>query len=282
MTPRTAALIQTQADGAPAKPKRARLLQADDELELVDDDFAAPDHDNSAILGEERYIAADPEMARLREIVADPASHFLPQMRIGAEMRFFVGPEGLAPELAQLFSFPTNVLRRDRSDMDEERASKRPRVEEDEEIEVGRRVSVIPSERFDQFQAGADDTFQLDIAPDQPEFELGLDMGPQTPRKEPSLAPSRAESVARAIQFSEDTGGNLLSMFDSRTRAEAVESQYSLTPSKSVAASDQPSRTGSGYSENTGMAMGLLRRELDAIEEEDKVLSFEAVASRVS
>ncbi len=97
----------------------------------------------------------------------------------------------------------------------------------------------------------------------------------------PSLAPSRAESMARAIQFGDkEAGAHPLAMFDTRQQREG-ESQISITPSKSIASEDR-SKTSAGYSRNTGMAMGLLRRELQEIEEEDKVLQFERIADKAS
>ena len=291
--PATADVTARAAQAAPApKAKRARLLQADDELELVDDDFAAPNRDNSDILGEERYIPADLEVVRLREIVDDPATHFLPSVKVGGTTMIYAGPQGLAPELAELFAFPSNILRRDRtSSVEEERASKRPRIEapeDEEEVEVARRDSMRPaSEAYDDRFAPGNDTFDLgpDISMQQEEFQFAEgEFDLTTPRakrvREASLAPSRAESIARQIQFGAEEGGTYaLGMFDTRQPREG-ESQVSITPSKSVV-SDQPSRTSSGYSRNTGMAMGLLRRELEAIEEEDKVLSFEKVADKV-
>ena len=269
-----------------ARPKRPRLLQADDELELPDDDFAAPNPDNSDILGVERYISGDPEVVRLREIAADPGAHFFPSVKVGATTMIYVGPQGLAPELAELFAFPSNILRRDRSSS-EERRSKRPRTAgpaDSEDVEIGRRGSMRPlSEGFPDPFAIGDDTFELgdDIGMQQPEFALPEEITPRSKRiREPSLGPSRAESIARAVQYGEDqSGNNALAMFDSRQQREG-ESQVSITPSKSLA-SEEKSKTSSGYSRNTGMAMGLLRRELEAIEEEDKVLGFGKIADNV-
>lgn len=269
-----------------AKPKRPRLLQADAELELPDDDFAAPNRDNSDILGVERYIPADPEIVRLREMVADPGAYFLPSIKVGGETMIYAGPQGLAPELAELFTFPSNILRRDRSSS-EERASKRPREEEpldeEEEVEIGRRGSMARlSEGFPDPFAPGDDTFDLGGDITMPaDLPFGEDITPKARRvREPSLAPSRAESIARAVQYGEeDVGTHPLAMFDTRPQREG-ESQVSITPSKSIASEDR-SKTSAGYSRNTGMAMGLLRRELEAIEAEDKVLQFEKIADKV-
>ncbi|WVF70089.1 hypothetical protein IAT40_004876 [Kwoniella sp. CBS 6097] len=286
LTPRTAARVAAAAQPAP-KVKRPRLVQADEELELPDEP-----RDLSSILGEEQYIPADPEVLRLREIVADPAAHFLPTIRVGGQQMIFAGPQGLAPELAELFAFPTTVLRRSRGEEAAEEAPtpKRARVDdeeaaEEEEIEAGRRVARVSEAPF-QIESGfgagvGDDSFGF-----QPE-DLPFDDPLITPRaertlpraqREPSIAPSRAESIAREVQFGAESGDYTLAMFDARTgaaREEASQSQLShlSTPTKG---SDRT--TASGFSKNTSMAMGLLRKELDAIEEGEKVLSFDKLA----
>ncbi len=293
ITPRTAARVATLADArtqrdTAGKPKRPRQLQADEELELPDDDFAAPNRNNSNILGVERYIPAVAEIIRLREIVADPVAYFLPSVRVGPATMIYAGPQGLAPELADLFAFPSDILRRDRS-TSAERSPKRPRIEGpadgEDEVELGRRGSMAPaSEGFpDPFAQAGDDTFDLGVEtgvqPDIPLVEEEI-----TPRakrvRESSLAPSRAESIARAIHFGEEeAGAHPLAMFDSRQQREG-ESQVSITPTKSLV-SEARSKTSSGYSRNTAMAIGLLRQEIEAIEEEDKVIQFDRIADKV-
>jgi cohesin complex subunit SCC1 len=311
ITPRTAARVATLADahdkaldvatqrvGAP-KPKKARLLTADDELELADEDFAAPNDDESDLLGEERYIPSNPDIVRLQKIVGDPASHFLPTIKVGSTTMFYAGPQGLAPELAELFNFPATILRRERGEEQEQRQAKRPRLEapQEEDVEVGRRQSVIPSEpRFHIGEFGGDETFGgsgddhgLDFT--APEVGVPTFLTPRGKRagqqeeREPSLAPSRAESIARQVQFGGDVD-HPLAMFDTRaSRTETgeslaqIQSQSLGTPSKSIISEERVTR--GGYSKNTGMALGLLRRELEAIEEEDKVLRFERVANKV-
>lgn len=283
VTPRTAARLAATPVTAPAKPKRPRLVQADEELELPDE----VNRDYSDILGEERYIPSDPEVVRLREIAADPGAHFLPVVKVGGETMIFAGPEGLAPELAELFAFPSGVLRRGRGAEEAEadvRRAKRPRLEEGGDVgdvEAGRRR--IGSEALAPFDfpiAGGDDSFAFQ--PDEPYFDEPL-ITPRASRiireREPSIAPSRAESIAREIQFGAETGDFTLAMFDSRAgSSKATESQLS-TPSKSAAESQRT--TASGFSKNTSMAMGLLRKELDAIEEGERVLSFEKTAEKV-
>jgi cohesin complex subunit SCC1 len=278
------------------KVKRPRLLQADDQLELPDDQFAAPNRDNSSILGEERYLPSDPEIIRLQAIAADPNSHFLPTMTVDGKAMIFAGPEGLAPELAAMFAFPADILRRNRDHIaEEERAAKRPRVQESEQdVEAGRRGSRLPSEAFGGGMFGdADNTFEFGP---QDDFNLPMDenviVTPRAKRqsqvnreKEPSLAASRAESIARQIQFGGDFDPeHPLAMFDARFRAEGETQSLNETPVKSSlgGAVTETSRTTGGYSKHTGMAMGLLRRELEAIEDEDKVVHFDQVADKVS
>ncbi|WWC87207.1 uncharacterized protein L201_002094 [Kwoniella dendrophila CBS 6074] len=281
-----------QIAAAPAtatKPKRPRLVQADAELELPDEP-----RDLSSILGEERYIPSNPEAIRLQEIMADPSSHFLPIIKVGGENMIFAGPQGLAPELAELFSFPTNVLRRSRAPVEEEGepASKRPRLEgeeeEGEDVEAGRRVeraSEVPFEMPSGYgvEGGAiDDSYAF-----QPE-DLPLEEPLTTPtraqrragEREPSIAPSRAESIAREIQFGGDQAEFALSMFDSRVTAATNREEYSQLSQLSTPTKSSEKTTESGFSKNTSMAMGLLRKELDAIEEEDKVVSFEKLADK--
>ena len=275
----------------PAQPrvKRLKLLQADEELELPDEIFAAS-HDRSDILTEERYIPSDPELIRLQHIMADPSAYFLPTLNVGGEAMIYAGPQGLVPELAELFTFPSTILRRQPQDREEptaeeERTPKRPRLEsqhDEDDVEMARRASVLPSEHgFPGFEDQGQFDLSMGFGPqDDFSFDLGLETELVTPRKRPeprprspSLAPSRAESIARAIQFGEEEGGHPLAMFDSRLEPESL----GETPQKS---SVVESRTSAGYSKNTGMAMGLLRRELEAIEQE-KVVSFEKVADKV-
>lgn len=294
MAAKIAGFPEPRDRSSPAVPKskKARLVQADDALELEDDQLAM-NRDLSDILTAERYITADPTITRMREIMDDPAGHFLPSLKQGGASMFYVGPRDLAPELEQLFTFPSNILRK-RSDQgqQDDRQPKRPRTDgEDEEevaeddVEVGRRQSVLPSERGD-FGIGGDDGY---LAGDQTFDDIQPDMQDSGPSMEaekrrmrtPSLAPSVTESIARQIQNGRSTGAHDLAMFEKDARDEVhSQSQALTTPSKSVA-SEPISKTSSGYSKNTGMAMGLLRREIEAIEEEDKVVGFDKLADKV-
>ena len=88
-----------------------------------------------------------------------------------------------------------------------------------------------------------------------------------------------AESFVREIQNQRSSGDHMLAMFEKDATAES-QSQVQATPTKSLV-SEPVSRTSAGYSKNTGMAMGLLRREIEAIEEEDKVIGLARIADKV-
>ena len=259
-----------------SKAKRPRLLVADEELELDDSYFLAPGED-SEILREERYIPADPYTIRMREIYSNPDAYFLPITTVGNQTMMYAGPADLAPELAAMFSFPTNILRRG-LETEAEAVSKRPRMTGSEGVEYARRQSAALSDR--PGQAYGDDSFggMGDYGFDAPPLDLGIQETPsKRPRhhsREPSIAASRAESIARAVQFGEGSD-HPLAIFDA-SRA-GTESLAQSTPTKSVV-----SESDGRVSKNTGMAMGLLRRELEAIESDDKVLNFDKISEKVS
>lgn len=298
ITPRMAAKIagfpQPRDRSSPSAPKvkKARLVQADDALELEDDELAM-NRDLSDILTVERYIPADPTITRMREIMDDPTGHFLPSLKQGGNDMFYVGPRDLAPELEDLFTFPSNILRkRQNQGQQDETSSKRARVDgadvepAEDDVEVGRRQSVLPSERGNAGYGMEDDIFVNDQTFDDipPTMEdSGLDIEFEKRRlRTPSVAPSLTETVARQIQNERSTGAHDLAMFEKDAREDVQsQSQAQTTPSKSVA-SESISKTSSGYSKNTGMAMGLLRREIEAIEEEDKVVGLDKLADKVS
>ena len=269
-------------DAVAPKAKRPRLLVADQELELPDDDFTAPGED-SDILTVERYIPSDPDAIRFAEIASNPAAHFLPTTTVNNVSMIYAGPEGLAPELMSLFTFPSNILRRSREDDEAEQAAKRPRIEGDDDVEIGRRDALRISEQPFGGPSGFDDqTFDFgggDMELPGMEMDVPRFATPALPR-EPSLAPSRAESIAREVQYG-DAGDYPLAMFGgASSRGESQAQSLQETPTKSVRGDERSS----GLSKNTGMAMGLLRRELEAIEAEDeeKVLKFNEVSQDVS
>lgn len=273
VSPRTARRI---ADAQQQKPKRVRIVRADEELELADDEFAPPKDDDSEILGVERFIPADPEAVRLRDIIDDPASHFLPTVKVNDVTMIFAGPNGLAPELAELFMFPVNVLRRTR-EPEPERPNKRARSMTselsdigDEPMEEARRQSRIPSEAgFEPDFGGFDNDMSFDFG--------GITSPPPGDVEKiraPSLAPSIAQSIAaqsvRSVRGAEE-GESKLMIFDPRVSA-----------SQMTSSSEETQRDAGGVSKSTGMAMGLLRAEIEAIDAEDKSVSFDELSRGAS
>ena len=263
VTPRTAAAMQRVP-----KPKRQRLLREDNELELPDEDFAAPGEDSVTL--QQRQVV--PKLSRAAE------EEFIHTRKIDGEEMIVAGPYGLAPELSDLFTFPLNVLRRHREEDVEAPSSKRARHQTDEDVEAGRRD--MSAFQPDDFYSG-DQTFDT-IAPADDMFQPDFDApGLSTPRaqREASFAPSRAESIARAIQFGDATD-HPLAMFDPRRSDSA--SQLDTPSKQSAAGSDERH----GYSKNTGMAMGLLRKELEEIEgetkTEERTTSFKKTAEGAS
>lgn len=281
LTPRVSKRL-ADAKAAP-KSKRVRIVRADEELELPDEDFAPP-QDDSPIIGEENFIPANSEVMRLRDIMDDPVGHFLPTI----DQRIFTGPTGMAPELAELFLFPLNVLRRAREPEPEAatpaRPPKRQRQEEperaeteadEEEIEAARRVSRLPSEiafehGFDGFEGG-DMTLDTIASPVAARRSI---------TREPSVALPRADSVPL------QDGTHPLAMFDTRIlnsqgELESLAISELSTPRKTQTQTQE--EAAGGFSKNTAMAMGVLRRELDAIEAEaEKKVRFNTVAKGAS
>lgn len=286
LTPRTAA----QISALPAPPvkgiKKPRLVMPDHETELTQG-LA----DRAAILGAEHFIPADVELLQLNEIVSDPTSHFLPTLKIGGENWTAVAPLGLAPELTELFAFPSNVLRKGRGleEAEEDRIAKRPRVEG--EVEAAEQIRQAEEEvevvRRHEFEIGYEpEAFAPAFGGDEGDYGIGEEMpmepfgvSPPTFRvsRGPSLAPSRAESITREAEYEGLEGEFTLAMFDTRS-SRAAESQVSQVPSSPSRAETQREGAPGKY---TSMAMDLLRNELQAIEEEDKVVSFEKLAEKV-
>lgn len=299
LTPRTAAQISAHPAPPIKAAKKPRLVMPDHETELTQEVS-----DRTAILGTERFIPANLELLQLNEIVSDPASHFLPTLKIGGENWTAVAPLGLAPELTELFAFPSNVLRKGRGleEAEEDRPAKRPRREGEVEAEAEEREHERVEEQMRQaeedvevvrrhdFEVGFDaaaEEFVPAFVGDDGDYGIGEAMpmeplGASPPAfgvsRGPSLAPSRAESIAREIEYGGPVGDFTLAMFDTRS-SRAAESQVSQVPSSPSRAEESQREGVPGR--HTSMAMGLLRRELEAIEEEDKVVSFEKLADKV-
>ncbi|BEJ15172.1 hypothetical protein CspHIS471_0409390 [Cutaneotrichosporon sp. HIS471] len=247
-----------------SRGKRVRVLRPDHELELPDEAFsdeAAQGHQEVPL-----YLPDD-ATAHARAAAAD-SDNFIPVYREDGERFIMAGPSYLPPALEGLFTFPLHRLRRRREEGPEgerEESPKYPRLESEEfDIEVGRRrsrtrtpamSSVIGDIGLEPLDVGLSalggEAFEL------PEYHPEVTFGTPHSRislhslhsRRPSLAPSRAESIARAVQEHEAEGPPL-AIFDGGESSQG--SQFGKD-------------TG-GFSKTTGMAMGVLRREIEAIE----------------
>jgi hypothetical protein len=163
-------------------------------------------------------------------------------------------------------------------------ANKRQRIEGPEEMSTARLAVAASRAIFPArlaFDAGIDDVWRR-----RPCLTL---MDRSSPHHQSRSVPvrhllsSRAESIAREIQFGEQ-GDHALGILTraSATRKASWSRTQSLaselgTPVKGGAASSIVESQGGGFSATTGMAMGLLRREIDAIEAADKAVSYDKV-----
>lgn len=182
---------------------------------------------------EPRFIPASDEAVRLRSMLANKKT-FLPSLRADGKELIFTGPPGLPPALSGLLTFPADVLRRGDSQTP---CTPPPHSQNDElEVEVARerQSSRAPSFSLDMGNMDMDMT-----------MDLGEDVNLDFSFRAPSLAPSRAESIAQAVAYDRDE--EPLSIFEK-------------------------SEPTAGFSKATGMAMGVLRREIEAIEKEVDVI----------
>ncbi|WVQ76808.1 hypothetical protein IAR50_006482 [Cryptococcus sp. DSM 104548] len=297
LTPRTAAQIAARPAPTAKPAKRPRLLMPDEALEIDQSN-----QDRSSILRPEHYIPANPELAHMKEIFADPSAHFLPVFKVGGENWTAVAPLGAVDDIIELFSFPSNVLRKGRAldDAEDEQLAKRARLEGRDEADLERGDDQAEKDtddveivrRRDDFRVGVDpeDDGGAPFVPDA--YDMSFDVDPMgdmpgnmspigyRASRAPSLALSRAESIAREIQYGANAGDFALAMFDSRHAAESQMSQLSqaTSPSRGRDESTQVAPQG----RNSSMAMGLLRKEINAIEEGEKRVSFEKLANNAT
>ncbi|KDQ21506.1 hypothetical protein BOTBODRAFT_25950 [Botryobasidium botryosum FD-172 SS1] len=136
--------------------------------------------DLSEILTEPHYLPRSRTVMRLLEIRADPVAHFFPTQVTPAGTFFCAAPPGMAPELAELFMFPSVDLRRPREPTAEPegRTPKRARtVGPSEEPEVARRATSEARARSVAFDS---DVLGEGGIPQFPEEggDLGMDIDP--------------------------------------------------------------------------------------------------------
>ncbi|KAI0949207.1 hypothetical protein AcW1_008889 [Taiwanofungus camphoratus] len=263
--------------------------------------------DVSDIVTEHHFLPRSPVVMRLLEIRDDPVAHFLPTKVTSAGAFFCAAPPGLAPELAQMFMRPVQILSapKRRGASPHKSPSKKPRLEDsiatDDEIEQARRAASVapsvvlgsdilgrgsagPRPDFGFDNAGPIEDFHMDI----PEFEMAAGIGMDLERaRSKSVAPSEltrlstppAEGVAP--EEGEDTYADLacpIAVFDDRSAQSQSQSQ---TGESAADSSDD----GKGYSRNTVKALGIIRRELqpsEGEEDNEKVISFKNMSEKAS
>ncbi len=240
--------------------------------------------DVSSILTDHQYLPRSSVVMRLLEIREDPIAHFLPTKVTPNGTFFFAGPPGIAPELQEMFMRPVATYvpsSKRRGASPEKPPSKRARIEpegvgsvnlEDEgEPGQARRASVAPSQgvgsevlgrgsvgpgfEFDNTGLGMED-FQMDLGKED-------------------LLP--VELISRtstpALEEGEETYADLecpIVAFDMKGSSQASETD------NAGATTD-----GKGYSKNTVRALGIIRKELEPVEGEERVMSFRHMATKV-
>jgi len=250
--------------------------------------------DVSSILTEHQYLPRSSVVMRLLEIREDPIAHFLPTKVTPNGTFFFAGPPGIAPELQEMFmrpvpSYVPSSKRRGASP--EKPPSKRARIEpegeggvtfeDDGEPGQARRASVAPSQgvgsemlgresigpgfEFDNTGLGMED-FQMDLG--------GNDLPPVELIRDKSVAPSELTRMSRAstpaLEEGEETYADLecpIVAFDTKASSQVSESD---------------STDGKGYSKNTIRALGIVRKDLEPVEGEEKVMSFKHMATKAT
>jgi len=259
--------------------------------------------DLSNILTEQHFLPRSSVVMRLLEIRDDPLAHFLPTKVTPDGTFFCVAPPGLAPELADMFLQPVqNVLATKKRGLSPEKgANKRPRLDGsvigEDEVEIARRAgslapSILGSEVLgrgsvgpgggldfgDNIGIGMDD-FQLDMGGD---FEMGGDQ---------DLGRARSKSVAptdRSRMSTPAADGVPIEDGD-ETYADATcpIAIFDIQPSQSQEAENETeaiTNEGKGYSKNTIKALGIIRKELQPVADEEgqeKVISFRKMSDKV-
>ena len=249
--------------------------------------------DVSSILTDHQYLPRSSVVMRLLEIREDPIAHFLPTKVTPNGTFFFAGPPGIAPELQEMFmrpvpSYVPSSKRRGASP--EKPPSKRARIEPEgegvvaleDELEPGqaRRASVAPSQgvgsevlgresigpgfEFDNTGLGMED-FQMDIG--------GEDMPPVELIRDKSVAPSELTRMSRASSAALEEGEETYADLECPIVA------FDMKSSSQVSESDN--NDGKGYSKNTIRALGIVRKDLEPVEGEEKVMSFKRMATKV-
>lgn len=250
--------------------------------------------DVSEIVTEHHFLPRSALVMRLLEIREDPLAHFLPTKTTPNGTFFCAAPPGLAPELSEMFMRPLNHAinpKRRGASPSGRGPNKKPRLEEDDDVEQGvRAASVAPSIGLgsdalggrgnsigpvDGFDFGDNTGMEMDDF----QMDLRLGEGDGARGKTPLTDLSRLSTPpANGVEGEEMSYANvecLIAGMDSRpsqqTQSQAVEK-------------DEGEGEGKGYSRNTVKALGIIRKELQPSaedEEKEKVLSFNKMADKV-
>ena len=247
--------------------------------------------DVSDIIRNHGYLSSSPTVMRLLEIRADPIAHFFPTISNDRGTFMCAAPLGLAPELADMFLFPTtgvgSALKRKHGAVDKEGPdSKRPRLENQgadvDEVEIIRRQSVAPSVRGDEGIAMPEFDESGGIGMD---MDMGVDMGDMHFDIDESLQlPANPKAASRHTTPGADDHG-----FDGGRSYADVECSVAMFDTQTTGAQPNgaedeahPTPNDKGYSKNTLKALGLLRKELQPSEEDaEPILSFVAATDKV-
>jgi cohesin complex subunit SCC1 len=294
-----------QEPEAPAKksPKKRKLKEKKQVVDSVtelrngpgakikDGGLGAPTKvDVSDIVRNYGYLSNSPTVMRLLEIRADPIAHFFPTISNDRGTFLCAAPLGLAPELADMFLFPTtgmgSALKRKHGSAGKEGPDpKRPRLEdrgaEVDEVEILRRQSVAPSVRGDEGIAMPEFDESGGIGVD---MDMGVDMGEMRFDVDESL---QLPAIEKAVSRHTTPGADDYGFGGGRSYADAdcpVAMFDTQATTQQTGAEDEvhPAPNDKGYSKNTLKALGLLRKELRPTEEDtEPLLSFAAATDKV-
>lgn len=339
MTPTTAARIrdaaqQRQQDEAATRQAKARKQIVDAHTELPDAQLGGLSQglsqgavgqaaNLSDILTEERYLPRSRAYLRLLTIREDPFAHFMPFADPSNKDKssLFIGPNGLASELSEMFTFDLGAMRRRRAAAltEDDGPNKRARLgDDDDEMGVARRAEGRESVGFgdmDADQSGLDFSMGGDGGFDVPGLDTaGLDLGDDGLRR--SSRKSRAEleaetegdvtgrlpALSRLSTPEADDGldsltmssTNPLAVFDVRP---TEESQATEEVASVLRASEDAEASTKGWAKSTVRALRVVRSQLSDdtqtqpsqsrfvnLDEEtsEKQLSFQKISTNAS
>lgn len=292
---------QAPAKKSPKKRKPKEKKQVVDSItelrdgpgaRIKDGGLGAPTKvDVSDIIRNHGYLSSSPTVMRLLEIRADPIAHFFPTISNDRGTFLCAAPLGLAPELMDMFLFPTtgvgSTLKRKHGAAEKEGPDpKRPRLENQgadvDEVEIGRRQSVAPSARGDEGIVMPEFDESGGIGMD---MDMGVDMGDMRFDIDESLQlPTNHKAASRHTTPGADdhgfAGGR--SYADVDCPVAMFDTKATTSQQNGVENEAHPTPNDKGYSKNTMKALRLLRKELQPSEEDaEPLLSFAAATDKV-